>query len=107
MHKSCHEVQRWNGQKRSDSFCQLVMDAPQIQGLAPLSNSPDPRTWLMNHLLVQTVGNTNLVEIQVLGRSERVKSRDLQTLLETTVDVIRTDAMKTNTPVTVVNTTLR
>ncbi len=90
----------------TDSFCQLVLDDPQVRRLAPLSNSPDPRNWLMNHLSVRTVGkNGKLIEIRALGRSERVTSRDLQTLLQTTIEVIRTDAMKTNTPVTVVKTT--
>ena len=59
----------------------------------------------MKHLSVRAAKNTNLIEIQALGRSERVRQRDLQAILEATIDVIRSDAMKTNTPVTVVSTT--
>ena len=87
----------------TDSFCQHVLDDPKIRSLPAVSNSPDPRDWLMNHLSVRAVGN--LIEIHFRGRSERVSARHLQTLLETTIEVIRADPEETNMPVTVVSTT--
>ena len=96
---------KYLAQLDTDSFCQLVLDDPKIRSLAPLNNSAYPRDWLMKHLSVRAAKNTNLIEIQALGRSERVRQRDLQAILEATIDVIRSDAMKTNTPVTVVSTT--
>ena len=88
-------------------FRKLVIDSPQLQDVSALKNSPDPIDWLSNHLSVQSVGNDNLVKIEVHGRqNERLRSRDLQAIIEATTELIRTDAMKAKTPVTVVLPTI-
>ena len=86
------------------SLCQLMLDEPHIQAMSPIRKSRDPKRWLRDHLTVRAFDNTSLVEIIAHGRSEHLSARDLQMLLDVTIDVIRTDAMKTNTPVTVVST---
>lgn len=87
------------------SFRQLLVDAPQLQNLSPLRDSPDRSARLTNHLSIRTVGNTDLIEIMAHGRSERLKSRDLKAIVDTTIEIIRTECRKANTPVTIVNTT--
>lgn len=83
-------------------FRQLVMDSPQLQEVSSLENSPDPIDWLTNHLSVESI-DANLIKIEVHGRQkERLGARDLQAIVEATIDLIQTDALKTKTPVTVV-----
>lgn len=96
---------KYVAQLNSNSFRQLVLDEPQIQGVKLLSNSPDPHNWLIHHLSIRPVGNTHLIEVMAHGQSKRLSSRDLRALVETTIELIRSDARKTNTPVTVVATT--
>ena len=51
--------------------------------------------------------DANLIKIEVHGRQkERLGARDLQAIVEATIDLIQTDALKTKTPVTVVNPTI-
>ena len=86
------------------SVLELLVDKPQIRDLRPVSDGPDLAQWLGRHLQVRQV-DAKVVEVLAYGRrNERLSSAELQSLMESTVDLMRAEAMKTQASVTVIGT---